>query len=993
MSIEDLETFLDKLDVDPLAVTEPTSIEELIGQREDITAIVAQRDIEARFNNPVEFGISDPAEPSQTGEVRFDIQPKEITDPSEAPQVGEYDGLTAKGTLRDLVFVAGYPSRLLRSALALSTLTATAERFGDVRKSQGFWIAISEMLIQNQNMERVGQIGERTKELVKEIPGLLTDPEVSENAIPSIGRLITGPFPELESLEWVYTLIGELIIEANVIKTTKTLAKKGIAKLTKTAYESGEEIIKKKGIARLLGQIDDDELRAIDEAVEFRKIGKLGTKPAQNEIDDSVRRTFDYIEESKPSRLTKKEVISSKRKQAAAEMYAIQGDNYGPGYSARMTRAGTTDATEKSFTPLLEISGKATDDLITLQKTVDNFDFGGSKIYTTSNTQRSLAKLYEYGELLTPSEVEGLRDVFGSSFADSLNKFVSKPTGIVGKLFETGNNLLRGLNHTARTLMTTSELSFLLRQANYRAWSRPKDAIRSWSVAIRSLISPKYADNIDDALRFTRSAQIGTDHKLFLGRWRDVKRLTQREEVFMAEWLDKVPVIGRIKKSFERGYVNGLNQIRVDWFDEGLQILERTGRGADDELISKWATYVNNMTGRADLDSIKDANKALRSMAETAKSVMFAPRFTVSKWNRHKVAAELIFGKDTPNAMRRLLASDAVKRWRRYERFAHYASQNGATVEKDPRSSDFLKIKIGDTRLDILGGDTQLQVMLARLATGETKDTQTGILKDNIATEIAQQYLAGKLNPLWSLIIDKTFGRTFEGEDIDDPKILAKVIRDKFIPLYITDIKDKIFNEYEEQGKSVVESIEGSSLVIALGFLGAGIQTFEPSARKQYELMIEDKAQELHSKNFDELPPYLKKEVLWEAENDDIDKTELLKEEMGMHRQTRSTSARLTKIRNKSFRAIRKGLGKDYTLFKESNIPVREFPIDLGDVRLSTEQHDKLTQLYIKFIKDELGQYPEISDLPPLDYERRRWLEDIESNAREDAIEELLFLE
>ena len=86
-------------------------------------------------------------------------------------------------------------------------------------------------------------------------------------------------------------------------------------------------------------------------------------------------------------------------------------------------------------------------------------------------------------------------------------------------------------------------------------------------------------------------------------------------------------------------------------------------------------------------------------------------------------------------------------------------------------------------------------------------------------------------------------------------------------------------------------------------------------------------------------------------------------------------------------------MGKDYTLFKESNIPVREFPIDIGEVRLNTEQHDRLSKLYVEFIRAELKLYPEIADLPPLDYERRRWLEDIESIARQDAIEEIIFSE
>ena len=975
MSFDDLKQMMDNTYVEPPVITEPSSVEELVLTRDDVTAISAQRDMENRFN------VAD----SQSFDVHSRLSA--LSDPADISQVGGETG-SAKNIA---LFTVGYSSRIIRSVLAISNLTASAERFGDIRNSQGLWVAMVDLAVMSK--DRMVGLTERTTELKKKIPGLLTDPEVPETDIPSVGRLVTGPIPELEYAEWVFDLIGELVIEANVAKGTKKLAQKGMTKLTKGAYEAGEGIVKKKGISRLLGELDDDEIRAVDDAVKYRKVGKLGTKPPAEDIDDAVRRTLGYIDESKPSRLTKKEMISAKRKQGAARMYATRGDNYGQGYSARLRTAGATKATEKSYKPLIEASADAASDEVILQKVIDNYDFGQSKIYTTANTQETLAKLYEYGELLTPGEVEGLRDVFGRNFADSLGKVTSKPTGLAGKLFDVGSKGIQGLNHTSRTLMTTGELSYLLRQANFRAWSRPMDAISSFAVATRSLISPKYADYLDDAIRFSKSGKVGTEHGLFLGKWRDIKRLLEREEVFMAEWLDKVPVIGKIKIGFERGYVNGLNKVRLDWFDEGLQLLEQAGKAGDEGLVRKWASYVNNMTGRADIDNIAEANKVLKGMAETAKDVLFAPRFTASKWNRHKVAAEIMFGADTPNAMRGLLATDAVKKWRRYERFAHYATQNGAKVETDPRSSDLLKLVVGDTHYDVLGGDAQLLVLLARLASGQTKDTATGLLKDNIASEIAQQYISGKLNPMWSLVIDKSFGRTFTGEDIDDPKVLAKVIRDKFIPLYLNDIKDKIFNDYEEQGKTIAESLESALPVAFIGFGGAGIQTYSPSARKEYELMVNDKAVEIYAKNFDELPVYQKQEVLWEAENDDIDKTELLKEEMGMNRQTRSASARLTKMRNKSFRAIRKGLGKDYKLFKESHIPVREFSIDLGEIRLSTKQHEKLSGLYVKFIKEELSRYPDIARLPPADYERRRWLEDIESNAREDAVAELEFAE
>lgn len=986
MSIDDLENFITQLEVEPSAVFESSNIEELLSTRDDIGAISAQRDIENRFNNVI-------AEDFDTNPKITMFDPV-ISDPADISEVGGKTG----SAIKIAMFTLGYPSRILRSVLAITGATAFAERFGDVRRSQGFWTAMLEVVkVEDINFERILQVAQRTEQLVKQIPALLTDPEVSETNIPSIGRQVTGPIPELRKHEWIFDLMGEMIIESSAIKVGKTLARKGMAKFAGKVYEAGEEIVTKKGISRLLGSIDDDELKAIDEAVRFRRVGKLGTKPPQVEIDDAMRRTFDYIKESEPSQLIKKEIISAKRKQGASRMYTIQGDNYGPGYSARMINAGATKSTEKSFKPLLEISPQAFDDERILQKVIDNFDFSGSKIYTVSNTQKSIARLYEYGELLTPGEVEGLRDVFGNAFANSLSKFTDKPTGLAGKLFNAGEKGIREMNATSRALMTTGELSFLLRQANYRAWTRPQSAMRSFSIASRSLVSPKYADKIDDVFRFSRSGKIGTEHGLFLGKWRDVTRLTQREEVFAVEWFDKVPglksVLGKPVRGFERGYVSGLNSIRADWFDEGLQLIENSGRGGNDKLISKWATYVNNMTGRADIDAIASGNTTLKFMAETAKDVLFAPRFAASKWNRHKIAAELMFGRETPNSMRRLLANDAAVKWRRYERVAHYFTQNGGSVETNPQSSDFLKLRDGDTRYDVLGGDAQIQVLLARIASGETKDVHTKLLKENVASEIALQYLEGKLNPLWSLIISKSFGKTFDGQDIDDPKVLAKVIRDKFIPLYLNDIKDKIFNEYEEQGKTIAESIKGSRGVGVFGFGGGGIQTFAPSARKKYELAVNDKAQELHAKNYDELPLYLKQEVLWETENDDIDKFELWKEEMGMNRQSRASSARTTKMKNKSFRAIRKGLGDDYNLFKESNIPVREFPLDIGDIRLSTAQHDILTKTYVKNIKKALSQYPELSILRSTDYERRRWLEDIERNAREDAKEEILFLE
>jgi hypothetical protein len=465
----------------------------------------------------------------------------------------------------------------------------------------------------------------------------------------------------------------------------------------------------------------------------------------------------------------------------------------------------------------------------------------------------------------------------------------------------------------------------------------------------------------------------------------------------MSEWLHKVPGIGKLVNRFESGYVTGLNQLRLDWFDEGMDIIARSGQAGDEKLVAKWADYVNNMTGRADLDALikggrgKEADAIMKGMVDTSKRVMFAPRFSASKWNRHKVTAELLFGDNTPKGIRRMLVNDTVTKWRRYERLAHYASQNGYTVETDFRSSDAFKIKRGDTRFDVLGGDGQIAVLLTRLATGQTKDTATGEIKDNIASQLAQQYLAGKLNPAWKLMFDKEIAQqTFKGEDINDPKVLAKEIATKFIPLYLGDITDKVFNGFEEEGLTVAESLEGSVSTVTMGFLGAGVQTYPPSARKEYELILNDKSQEMYAKDWPDLTPFKKQEVVWEAELDDIDKIEELQSEMGMKQLSPGAAARMQEFRNKSFRMIRKGLGSDFKLFKESFVDTGSIGIDIGDVRLNSAQHKELHELYISNIKSEIKEYPEIPTMDTKDPIRRQWLEDILEFAREDAVDEML---
>jgi len=976
----------------------PTPTDILAKQGGTMESIVSHRDIERDFfsSYPQYNYVVDPTNPFPN--LPPDPTPEPL--PVEQPWQKEIRDLEVSKRRR-LMFAFEYSSRFIRSAMAVTGVSAAGQRFGEIKDERGFWpamvdtaYALSPTALGESKAKAVSDIGKKQVEHIKKIPDILTDPDVSPKELPGIGdfaKNVNAPGPD-----WMYDVIGEVMIERKLTGAMNKAVKSGMAKLTKTAYESGESITTKKGASNLLGSIGNDEKIAIATSRRAAKSGIRGNRPLQSQIDKAVKRTFGYIDDTGEARLTKTAEIHAKRKAGAARIHAVQGTGYGPGYSKKLRAAGGIRKTDPSFTPFIDDSPQAAKDLEILQRTVDNFDFGGSKAYTTANAQEALDKIYTFGELLTPSEVDNLRLVFGDSFAKSLYKFTDKPAGILGHALNVGKKSLTGMNATARTLMTTGELSFLMRQGNYRAWTRPKDAIKSFIVASRGLASPKYASLWDESMRATKAGKRAVKSDLWLGKFGDDINFSQKEEFFNSEWLNRVPVLGKVIKGFERGYTVGLNQLRLDWFDEGAELIARNG--GSEKAMKQWANYVNNMTGRSDLagwigkGAGAEADATMKAMVKTAENVMFAPRFAASKAVRYKATAEVLFGDAAPNALKRMVVRDTVMKWRAYERLQHYAGQNGYEIETDFRSSDALKLRRGNTRFDMLGGGAQEMVLLARIASGQAKDTETNEIRDAAAGRLLGQYASGKLNPMVSSLMDIWVKQsTFEGKDMNDPQVLAKEFVGKFIPLFYQDVSDYIFNEFEREGASVADLLDSDlGTVAVLGIGGAGIQTFAPSASKQIQIVYNDFANEMFRADFWNLTVEQKQDVKFMAEAEDYDNLFQLKQEAGMVSMSPGTSAVITKQQNKSKLRIRKMLGDNNRLFVESSVPTLFIAKDQMDVRLNSKQHKRMEQLYVDFIDKGLKSYPQLEKQPVNSEMRVEDLKDILSDAKADALDTLI---
>jgi hypothetical protein len=173
------------------------------------------------------------------------------------------------------------------------------------------------------------------------------------------------------------------------------------------------------------------------------------------------------------------------------------------------------------------------------------------------------------------------------------------------------------------------------------------------------------------------------------------------------------------------------------------------------------------------------------------------------------------------------------------------AWMNGAETEEDLRSSDFGKIKIGNTRFDVAGGFLQYVTQLARQVSGQRK-TQSGKIVEmgskptspNEWDELTR-FLRTKASPTAGFIIDAKTGKDVVGQDFqglvenyekwkrgEDAK-LPNVIK-LFMPMILEDGYDLITDPTSSFMKTAVG--------IPAMLHGVGVQTYPPyKPKKQRE--------------------------------------------------------------------------------------------------------------------------------------------------------------
>jgi hypothetical protein len=404
-------------------------------------------------------------------------------------------------------------------------------------------------------------------------------------------------------------------------------------------------------------------------------------------------------------------------------------------------------------------------------------------------------------------------------------------------------NLPRGLMSIDLPFLTSAAF----RQASPLAWTG--DWLKAWSQAAKTYGSkaahdaiqenitsskyfkPRYEPVVDKTGNISKYVEKPSFAEEVGLKMSDLKTLTSREEHIASGLAEKIPVYGIAVRASNRAYTSFLNDLRKNTFEKLIQAAKETGdTNPETNLVAarEIAEFVNNATGRGSLKAgipgSHTINRAfgtslhdeinLEQSTKLLTATLFSPRLMAS---RLKFLNPATYEQASP-AMRIEYMKGLSRSLGTWVAFAGLAQLAGATVSKDPNSSDFGKIKIGNTRIDSGAGFQQYMVLGSRMATGKFsssssgKTSQMGVgYKPRTRLTTAEEFMANKLHPMVRLAYDLMNASSEKPVDLGDETV------QRVLPMMVTDIV-----------QASKDDPALAALVGTLSSVGMGTQTYEP---------------------------------------------------------------------------------------------------------------------------------------------------------------------
>lgn len=441
------------------------------------------------------------------------------------------------------------------------------------------------------------------------------------------------------------------------------------------------------------------------------------------------------------------------------------------------------------------------------------------------NLQNAMRKIWGSAEgKPTPGEINQIRKYFGED-GEQMAKAIEDA---IAEDPKTWRDRIVDIAGVPRAAMASFDFSMGLRQGGQVAVRNFPEWVNANKESIKYVKNADYFKSemkriADDDAFETITDKLGVRLPAVTGN--------SDEMMASAHILEKVPVYGRGIEASDRAYSGGLTKLRYNiakkWIDS-LGGPDQALKDLSEKDLRDIGEVINTSTGSGG----KKGGFTEKNM-QTLATTLFAPRLWASRLNAINPA---YYARLSPIARRR-----AIENMASFLGAAGVvvglADAAGMDVEMDPRSSDFMKIKTGNTRFDIFGGLQQNVVFFARMITGEKKNSSTGEIQtmgdgfgQPTRLDLAQDMLQNKLNPLLGYaarMLQSGEGDTGNpndrkdrfGEDINVAQETGKLV----VPLGIQGLVDT-YNDTGDPVKATAMNIPN--------FFGIGTQTYGETATK-----------------------------------------------------------------------------------------------------------------------------------------------------------------
>ena len=439
----------------------------------------------------------------------------------------------------------------------------------------------------------------------------------------------------------------------------------------------------------------------------------------------------------------------------------------------------------------------------------------------------------EYGR---PTESEMNYGASVVAFENYLELLKSEKKGALQKALDYVKNpvsFVSDIAGTSKVLKSTLDDSFIGRQGIrlfYLGLTGDVKAGRAWTrtffKSFDFIFNTLRGKPVLDVLR----AEILSDPDYNLMRKAKVATATIEEE-FPVSWPSRIPIAGRAFKAAEVAFTGSAYYMRYRTAKNIFDIARKTGVDLTDKnQLESIGKLVNSLTARGDTGS-KSQKPGLIN------NVIWSPKMIKAHLD---VLTAHALDKNISSFARKRAAINLLRIASGMAAVLFIASQllPDDAVEWDPRSANFGKIRIGNTRFDITGGLGAFVVLAARsslVLTNWVFGTKIDEVKSSITEatskladegfkartgeDVVYDFFANKLAPAAAVVRDIFRNRTFQ----DELPTWKTTTRDLFVPIPITTAQEL---RTGQKDTNVVFAMIAESLGVSVQKYGKHISTW-----------------------------------------------------------------------------------------------------------------------------------------------------------------------